>query len=80
MGMMERGFWIFLLNWVLLGIIYVLASCGINSLYHKQANKAGWLGRIGTVMLAGGWLLNVITNLTLLLVLSLELAGQEVPV
>jgi hypothetical protein len=34
----------------------------VRGFYAKQAHKVGWLGTIGTMMLAAGWILNILIS------------------
>ncbi|GAC1591828.1 MAG: hypothetical protein NVS4B1_36920 [Ktedonobacteraceae bacterium] len=44
------------------GLIGIFVLCGLRGFYAKQAHRGGWLGTIGTMMLAAGWILNIIIS------------------
>jgi FHA domain len=72
----EPSISVILLKWGILALIYVLALCGIRGLYQKQADRAGRLGTVGTIMLTASWLLYVFCSLIFLLILPLSLYSQ----
>jgi pSer/pThr/pTyr-binding forkhead associated (FHA) protein len=60
------------------GNICILA--GIRGFYLKQAQKGGWTGVVGTLMLVGGVILNVLLALILCFLYVAAMTGQSISV
>jgi hypothetical protein len=44
------------------GLVGIFILCALRGFYAKQAHKGEWFGTIGIMMLAGGWILNILIS------------------
>jgi pSer/pThr/pTyr-binding forkhead associated (FHA) protein len=51
-----------ILQFEIFGLVGIFILSALPGFYAKQAHKVGWLGTIGTMMLAAGWILNILIS------------------
>jgi Co/Zn/Cd efflux system component len=52
------------------GLTYIFALCALPGIHAKQARRGEWLGTIGIMMLAAGWILTILMSCIIVVKLS----------